>query len=141
MSGWAYSSRGFPRFLVPVMLSVPALQVLNLGQLRSGLGLLGLTIAIFAQRRERWLLVGAGLGIASLRISNALPAAVMIGVGLWGRPKAILRTAAGAAIVLLPLCGLAFTGLDTLFCALLVWRDRGRPLNLDRAAGGMASTV
>ena len=49
------------------------------------------------------------LAIVSLRVPNALPVAMVIGVGLWGRPKAILRNAAVAAIVLLPLIGLAFT--------------------------------
>ena len=34
---------------------------------------------------------------------------MVIGVGLWGRPKAILRNAAVAAIDLLPFIGLALT--------------------------------
>ena len=53
----AYSSRGFPRSLVPVLLPCPPLQVLILGQWHSGLGLAGTDHHIFAQLPRA---VGAG---------------------------------------------------------------------------------
>ena len=106
----AYSSRGFPRSLVPVLLPCPSLQVLILWQWHSGLGLLALTITSLPSCRERWVLVAAEPGdrlFAGTERTARRDGDRSHPVGKTEGDPA--KRGAVAAIDLLPLIGLAFT--------------------------------
>jgi hypothetical protein len=151
----------------------------RLNQMMSVIGLAGLSLAIWAQRRDRWYLVGVAGAIGLARTSNALPVLLMIAVTAWGRPRRLLEAILGAAALLLPLTALSYlwdrnwvadyaynlsvynlvgpvklahafygsvgtAGLEALVCLAamaLAWPYRGKPLDLDRAALGMALGV
>lgn len=97
---WQEGDRGIRAALWPVLLSLPAVHVVVTDHLPSALGLFGLSLALWAQRRDRWYLAGAALAIGSLRLANALPVAAMLVVGAWGAPRQGLRALVSGGLVL-----------------------------------------
>jgi Glycosyltransferase family 87 len=173
VAAWARGPDGeVPTWALVFLVSLPVVSLLRLDQMMSVVGLAALTVAIWAQRRDRWLVVGLALAVGLSRTTNALPVLVMVVISAWGRPAQLLRAVAGIAVVIAPLTVMAyvwdpnwvadylhnlsvynlvgpvklaralmgFSGpflLEAVVCALaglLAWRDRGRALDLDRAA-------
>jgi hypothetical protein len=170
---WARGPDGeVPACALVFLVSLSVVSLVRLDQMMSVVGLAALTVAIWAQRRDRWFVIGLALAVGLSRMTNALPILVMVAISGWGRPAQLLRAVAGIAVVLAPLTVVAyvwdpnwvadyvhnlsvynlvgpvklaralmgFSGpllLEAVVCALaglLAWRERGRPLDLDRAA-------
>jgi hypothetical protein len=108
---WQDGDRGVRIALWPVLISLPALHALISDHLFSAIGLLALSLALWAQRRDRWYLVGAAAAIAMIRFTNALPVIAMLGVGAWASPRRSLRALGAGIVVLAPLAGIT-TWLD-----------------------------
>jgi hypothetical protein len=177
--GWARSGGAVTGGAIALILSIPVLSLVTVGQLEAAVGLAALSLAIWAQRRDRWLLVGVCAAIGVSRTANALPVLAMLAVGGWGRWRQLLTAAGAGALVLGALAGVAFWwdatwvgdyahnlttypahGLPQLAAAaagpagiaavalagcvagaLLAWSSRGRPLDVDRVAVGLALSV
>ncbi|MFN2464300.1 MAG: hypothetical protein ABR573_10420 [Candidatus Dormibacteria bacterium] len=176
---WASESRQRRGLTFVLLLTIPATQLVLLGQLMAASGLFALTVAVWAQRRDRWLCAGAALAFGFIRISNALPVAGMLIVVASARRGDLARLSGGFAVVLVPLSGIAFawdghwikdfllniqefrlsgplhlvqlsygtagvaalTAVNCAACAYITRRDRGRAIDLDRAAAVMALSV
>lgn len=105
---WARASELPLRYAVILAVSVPAIQVFDIGQLMSGFGLLALTLAVLSQREDRWFVAGVALAFGFLRISNAVPVAVMLLVSALRSPRRLALLAAGGASIMAPLIAIAF---------------------------------
>src|SRR6202011_6399973 len=103
---WQEGDRGVRIALWPVLISLPALHALITDHLFSAIGLLALSLALWAQRRDRWYLVGAAAAFAMIRFTNALPVIAMLLVGAWGSPRRSLRALGAGIVVLAPLVGI-----------------------------------
>jgi hypothetical protein len=104
-NGASSSGRGA---LLPVIASVPVAQGFASDHLLSASGFLALTVALWAQRRDRWWLCGVALALGLLRPANALPVAAMVLVGAWGRPDRLLKAIAAGVATLAPFLIAAF---------------------------------
>jgi hypothetical protein len=105
---WNGGSSSVRGALLPVIASLPVAQGFASNHLLSASGFFALTIALWAQRRDRWWLCGAALALGLLRPANALPVAAMVLVGAWGRPDRLLRAMAAGLATLTPLVIAAF---------------------------------
>ncbi|MEA2682044.1 MAG: hypothetical protein QOK05_372, partial [Chloroflexota bacterium] len=105
---WVAASRQRRVLTMVLLLTSPAIEVVMNGQVMASGGLLALTLAIWAQRRERWVWAGVALGFGFIRISNALPLATMLVVVASARPRRLIALSGGAALVLGPLTLAAF---------------------------------
>jgi hypothetical protein len=105
---WGGGSRPARIALIPVLMSVPVAQGLMADHLLSASGFAALSLALWAQRRDRWWLCGIALGLGLIRPANAVPVVAMILVGAWGRPGPLLRSIAAGAATLVPLVIIAF---------------------------------
>jgi hypothetical protein len=103
---WQEGDRGVRSALWPVLASLPALHALVTDHLFSALGLLALSLALWAQRRGRWYLAGAAVAIGTMRLANALPVIAMLAVGAWGKPRFGLRALGSGALVLGAMIGI-----------------------------------
>jgi hypothetical protein len=96
--------------ILPALISLPAIQAVLSDHLMSAFGLLALSLAVWAQGRQRWLLCGAALALGGGRIANALPVAVVLllaGGRGWSWPR-VARIFVGGLIVAFPLTTAAF---------------------------------
>lgn len=100
---WQERDRGVRVALWPVLISLPAIHALVTDHLFSAIALLALSLALWAQRRDRWYLVGAAAAVAMIRFTNALPVIAMLIVGAWGSPGRYLRALGSGLLVLAPL--------------------------------------
>jgi hypothetical protein len=89
--------------LVPILVSLPAAQLLVSDHVMSALGLAGLSCALLAQRRERWALAGVALAAGLVRPFNAAPVVAILALATWRRPRAALTLALACAATLAPL--------------------------------------
>ena len=141
---WHEGDRGVRIALVPVLISLPALHALVSDHLFSAIGLLALSLALWAQRRDRWYLVGVAAAVAMIRFTNALPVIAMLVVGAWGSPKRSLRALGAGIVVLAPLVGIT-TWLDSSWPADYIHSLGFYPLagwpRLAAAAGGGVGVV
>ena len=103
---WSRAPDGYPRWVAPLILSAPVVAVVLVNNLMSALGLAALTVAIFAQRQNRWLIVGIASAVALERTINAVPVVAMLAIGAWGQPRHLARALVGGLLVIVPL-GLA----------------------------------
>jgi hypothetical protein len=103
LAGWAMTKRNLLTKAWPLLLSYPVMGVVLNGNLMSAIGLAALSLAIWAQRRDYWLLVGVAMAIASERLTNAIPIGIFLLVSGWGQPRKLLTAGAGGLAVLLPL--------------------------------------
>jgi hypothetical protein len=97
-----------PAWPWPLALSLPAVATVFLGQLPTAIGLGAFTVAVAAQRRQRWWLVGVAVAVGLIRPANALPVIAMLVTLGWPRPRVLLTAAVIAALVLAPLTLIAF---------------------------------
>ena len=163
----------------PILLSAPVFAVVVIDQFQAAFGLAALSLALWAQRRNYWWLVGPAAALGLIRTANALPILAILLIGGWGKPRQLAIAIGSTVAVFLPLVlisfawdpqwpaqyfngialypssgapkvasghlgywGLALLALGaSLVAALLVWRDRGRPLDAGRSALGMALTL
>jgi hypothetical protein len=101
--GWAHRRRPVPPLAWLLCLSLPAVQAVFLGQVTSAVGLTAFSLAIWAQRRDRWVLVGVAMGVGCLRLANAIPLIAILLVGGWRKPAALGRALLAALAVLAPM--------------------------------------
>ena len=177
--GWARASGASIVWALPFLVSIPVVSLVRLDQLNSAVGLAALSLAIWAQRRDRWFLVGCAAALGLARTSNAVPIIAMLAVTGIGRPKELATAGLGFLALVVPAVVLAFIwdphwvadyghnlyiyplsgpvklfqvifgsrgpvllgGLVTLAAGWLAWPCRGRKLDLDRAALGLAVSV
>ena len=100
--GWRQATAGTP-WSWALLLTLPAVSLVYLGQLPTALGLAAFSLAVAAQRAERWWLCGALVAIGLLRLGNAPPLLTMLAVGIGPRPRAAAWTTTGVLSVLIPL--------------------------------------
>jgi hypothetical protein len=177
--GWARASGATALWALPFLVSIPVISLVRLDQLNSAVGLAALSLAIWAQRRDRWFLVGCAAAFGLARTSNAIPIIAMLAVTGIGRPRELATAALGLLSLVVPAGLLAFIWdphwvadyahnlsiyplsgpvklfevifgsrgpvllevLVTLAAGWLAWPCRGRKLDLDRAALGLALSV
>lgn len=136
---WQEGDREVRIALVPVLICLPALHALITDHLFSAIGLLALSLALWAQRRDRWYLVGVAAAVAMIRFTNALPVLAMLVVGAWGSPRRSLRALGAGIVVLAPLIAIT-TWLDPTWPADYIHSLSFYPLagwpRLAAAAGG-----
>jgi hypothetical protein len=137
---WQEGDRGVRHALWPVLLSLPALHAFVTDHLFSAIGLFAVSLALWAQRRDRWYLVGAAVALGLIRFTNALPVIAMLLVGAWGRPKQILQAIAGGLVVVGPLA-VVTTWLDPSWVSDYAYSLNAYPLagwpRLAQSAGGV----
>lgn len=91
-----------------LMLAAPGATLIVHDHLITVLGVLAFSVAVRAERHERFFVAGIALGIGAFRLGNLLPVAAMIAVGLGPRWNAWLRCGAGLLLVIVPLSVTAF---------------------------------
>src|SRR5258708_10463221 len=102
--GWARGPDGsVPAWAALFLFSIRVVSLLRLDQMMSVGGLAALSLAVWAQRRDLWLLAGVAVALGLARTTNALPILTMLAVAGWGRPRRLLNGVAGMAVVLVPL--------------------------------------
>lgn len=86
---WLWAQRDGERRLssayLPLALSAPVFAVVWIDQLQSVTGLFMLSLALWAQRRDRWWLVGPAAAMGLIRVPNAIPILAILLLGGWGR--------------------------------------------------------
>lgn len=87
----------------PLLLSAPVFSVILIDQLQAALGLAALSLAIWAQRREKWWLVGIAAAVGMIRVLNAVPVLCILLLGGWRRPRQLAVATGAAAAFMAPL--------------------------------------
>lgn len=99
---------GATRIAWPILLSAPVFAVIWIDQLQAALGLAALSLAIWAQRREKWWLVGIAAAVGMIRVLNAIPVLVILLLGGWGKPRQLGIAVGAAAAFMAPLLFVSF---------------------------------
>jgi hypothetical protein len=82
--------------------------VIWIDQLQAALGLAALSLAIWAQRREKWWLVGIAASLGMIRLLNAIPIlCILLYVG-WRKPRQLAIAFAAAAAFMAPLLAVSY---------------------------------
>ena len=102
---WLWSSE---RMAWPMLLAAPVVAVVWIDQLQAALGLAALSLAIWAQRRDRWWLVGIAASIGLIRPLNAVPVLCILLLGGWGKPRQLGIAIAAAAAFMAPLLAISY---------------------------------
>ncbi|MEA2646080.1 MAG: hypothetical protein QOE92_1163 [Chloroflexota bacterium] len=107
--GWARHAAGgrMPAGAWLLCFSVPVVSAVYIGQVPSSFGLLALSVAIWAQRRDAWWLVGVAAALGTIRSANALPVVAILALAGWGRWRELATAAVAGALSLLPVVALA----------------------------------
>jgi hypothetical protein len=92
----------------PMLLSAPLFAVIWIDQLQAALGLAGLSLAIWAQRRNRWWLVGIAAAVGTIRVLNAIPILCILLLGAWRKPRQLGIAMAAAAGFMAPLLVISY---------------------------------
>jgi hypothetical protein len=92
----------------PLLLSAPVLAVVVVDQFQTAFALGALSLALWAQRRNLWWLVGPAAALGVIRVPNALPVLAMLLVGGWGKPKQLGIAVLTATAVMAPLVAVSF---------------------------------
>jgi Glycosyltransferase family 87 len=92
----------------PILLSAPVFGVVWIDQLQAALGLAGLSLAVWAQRRDQWWLVGIAAALGLIRPLNAIPVLCILLLGGWGRPKQLGVALGAAAAFMAPLLFISY---------------------------------
>jgi hypothetical protein len=85
------------RIAWPILFAAPVIAVVWIDQLQAAVGLAALSLAIWAQRRQMWWLVGIAAAVGMIRVLNAIPVLAILLLGGWGKPRQ-LGIAFGAAV-------------------------------------------
>ncbi|HXN00281.1 MAG TPA: glycosyltransferase 87 family protein [Candidatus Dormibacteraeota bacterium] len=99
---------GWSRIAWPILLSAPVFAVIWIDQLQAAVGLAALSVAIWAQRKDKWWLVGIAASVGMIRLLNAIPVlCILLYVG-WRKPWQ-LGIAVGAAVAFMaPLLAVSY---------------------------------
>jgi hypothetical protein len=100
--------RGFGAAVWPVMLSAPVFAVVWIDQLQSVTGVCALSLALWAQRKNLWWLVGPAAAFGVIRVPNAIPVLVMLLLGGWGRWRQLGIAALAGLAFMAPMMFVAF---------------------------------
>jgi len=92
----------------PLLLSAPVFAVVWIDQLQAVAGLLALSLALWAQRRERWWLVGVAAAFGMIRVANAIPVLVILLLSFWGKPRQLAIAIGAGLLAMLPLIAISF---------------------------------
>src|SRR5258708_7075039 len=125
-----------PAWAALFLFSIPVVSLLRLDQMMSVGGLAALSLAVWAQRRDLWLLAGVAVALGLARTTNALPILTILAVAGWGRPRRLLNGVAGMAGGLVPLTLVAQTRGPNRIADYLHHRagfKRGGPVQITRA--------
>src|SRR5258708_11606571 len=96
--GWARGPDGsVPAWAALFLFSIPVVSLLRLDQMMSVGGLAALSLAVWAQRKDLWLLAGVAVALGLARTTNALPILTILALAGWVRPPRLLNGAAGMA--------------------------------------------
>jgi hypothetical protein len=87
----------------PLLLSAPVVAVVWIDQLQAALGLAALSLAIWAQRRDKWWLAGIAAAVGTIRILNAIPIVCILLLAGWRKPRQLAVAGAGAVALMAPL--------------------------------------
>jgi len=87
----------------PILLSAPVFAVVWIDQLQAAVGLAALSLAIWAQRREKWWLVGIAASIGMIRVLNAMPVLAILLLSGWRKPRQLAIAAGAGAAFMAPL--------------------------------------
>ena len=87
----------------PILMSAPVFAVVWIDQLQAALGLAALSLAIWAQRRQLWWLVGIAAAVGLIRPLNAIPVLCILLLGGWGKPRQLGIAAGAGAVFMAPL--------------------------------------
>lgn len=97
-----------PSIAWPILLSAPVFAVVWIDQLQAALGLAGLSLAIWAQRRDKWWLVGIAAAVALIRPLNAIPILGILLLSGWGKPRQLGIALGVATAFLAPLLFISY---------------------------------
>lgn len=97
-----------PSIAWPVLLSAPVFAVVWIDQLQAALGLAALSIAIWAQRRQIWWLVGIAAAVGLIRPLNAIPVLGILLFSGWGKPRQLGIGLAAAGAFMAPLLVISY---------------------------------
>jgi hypothetical protein len=82
--------------------------VVWIDQLQAVAGLLALSLAVWAQRRERWWLVGVAAAFGMIRVANAIPVLVILILSFWGKPRQLAIAIGSGLLAMAPLIAISF---------------------------------
>jgi Glycosyltransferase family 87 len=97
-----------PSGLWPMLLSAPVLAVIWIDQLPAVVGFAALSLALWAQRRDRWWLVGVAGAIGMIRVANAIPVLVILLLSFWGKPRQLGIAVGSALLAMAPLIAITY---------------------------------
>lgn len=95
-------------FAWPMLLSAPVFAVVWIDQLQAAAGLAALSLAIWAQRRDKWWLVGIAGALGMIRILNAIPVLAILLLSGWGKPRQLAMAAGAGAAAMAPLLFISY---------------------------------
>ena len=99
---------GSARIAWPFLLCAPLFAVVWIDQLQAALGLAALSLAIWAQRRQKWWLVGIAASVGMIRVLNAIPVLCILLYGGWRKPRQLGIALGAAAAFMAPLLFISY---------------------------------
>jgi glycosyl transferase family 87 len=99
---------GLHKVAWPILLSAPVFAVIWIDQLQAALGLAALSLAIWAQRRDKWWLAGIAASIGMIRVLNGLPVLAILLLGGWRKPRQLAIAVSAAAAFMAPLLFISY---------------------------------
>jgi hypothetical protein len=99
---------GWSRLSWPILLSAPVFAVIWIDQLQAAVGLAALSLAIWAQRRDKWWLVGIAASVGMIRLLNAIPVLCILLYAGWRKPRQLGIALAAAAAFMAPLLAFSY---------------------------------
>jgi len=125
------------------VLSPVLVEMVQVDQIFTAIGLFGISLAVWAQRRERWIWLGVAAAIALIRPINAAPVLLML--ALQSRPRDLLKSVAAAVAVAVAPAAVSWV-LDPAWVQhylhlLATYRIAGIPQLVARAWGGTGLLV
>jgi len=102
------AAAGWSRIAWPILLSAPVFAVIWIDQLQAAVGLAALSLAIWAQRREKWWLVGIAASIGMIRLLNAIPVLCILLYAGWRKPRQLGIAVGAAAAFMAPLLAISY---------------------------------
>ena len=91
-----------------LLLSAAVFSVIWIDQLQAALGLAALSLALWAQRKEKWWLVGVASAIGTIRVLNAIPILCLLLLGGWGKWRQMAVALGSAATFMAPLLFISY---------------------------------